>query len=57
MIVDLVGKVPIGISLPFIASVVTASLWKTWGVVRKTLPGSPSATEESRKERTGVRKG
>ena len=58
---DLVGKVPIWIPLPFIAPVVTvsiaASLWKTWGMVRKALPGSQSATEESREERTGVREG
>jgi TerC family integral membrane protein len=58
---DLVGKVPIWISLPFIATVITvsiaASLWKTRGMARETLPGSRSATEESHQERTGVRKG
>jgi tellurite resistance protein TerC len=43
MISDLVGKVPIWISLPFIATVVTvsivASLWKTRGQHRGTSPG------------------
>jgi hypothetical protein len=61
MILDLVGKVPIGIYLPFVAPVVTvsiaASLWKTRGMVHKKLPGSQSATEESREERTGVQRG
>jgi hypothetical protein len=61
MILDLVGKVPIGISLSFSAPVVTvsiaASLWKTRGMVRKMLPDSQSATEESREERMGVREG
>jgi len=44
LISDLVGKVPIWISLPFIATVVTvsilASLWKTRGQDRAALPGS-----------------
>ena len=61
MVSDLVGKVPIWVSLPFIAIVITisiaASLWKTQGMVRETLPGSQSATEESRQERTGVGEG
>jgi tellurite resistance protein TerC len=43
IISDLVGKVPIWISLPFIATVVTvsiaASLWKTRGQHRRTSPG------------------
>ncbi|HLL38857.1 MAG TPA: TerC family protein [Rubrobacteraceae bacterium] len=43
MISDLVGKVPIWISLPFIATVVAvsiaASLWKTRGQHRGTSPG------------------
>ncbi|HLL38750.1 MAG TPA: TerC family protein [Rubrobacteraceae bacterium] len=58
MISDLVGKVPIWVSLPFIGTVITvsiaASLWKTRGMVGETLPGSQSATEKSRQERTGV---
>jgi tellurite resistance protein TerC len=58
MVTDLVGKVPIWVSLPFIATVITVSiavsLWKTRGMVGETLPGSQSATEESRQERTGV---
>jgi tellurite resistance protein TerC len=61
MISDLVGKVPIWVSLPFIAVVVTvsiaASLWKTRGMVRETLPGSQSTTKESRQERAGVGEG
>jgi tellurite resistance protein TerC len=61
MISDLVGKVPIWISLPFIAAVITvsiaASLWKTRGMVGETLPGSQSATEQSHQERTGVGEG
>jgi tellurite resistance protein TerC len=44
LVSDLVGKVPIWVSLPFIATVVTvsilASLWKTRGRGRKDLPGS-----------------
>ncbi len=44
LISDLVGKVPIWVSLPFIATVVTtsivASLWKTRGQGRRPLPGS-----------------
>lgn len=44
LVSDLVGKVPIWISLPFIATVVTvsifASLWKTRGRKRGALPGS-----------------
>lgn len=61
MISDLVGKVPIWVSLPFIAVVVTvsiaASLWNTRGMVRETLPGSQSTTKESRQERAGVGEG
>jgi tellurite resistance protein TerC len=48
MVSDLVGKVPIWVSLPFIATVITvsiaASLWKTRGMVHETLPGSLNAT-------------
>ena len=44
LISDLVGKVPIWVSLPFIATVVTvsilASLWKTRGQGRGAVPGS-----------------
>ncbi len=44
LISDLVGKVPIWVSPPFIATVVTASilasLWKTRGQARGPLPGS-----------------
>lgn len=44
LISDLVGKVPIWISLPFIATVVSvsivASLWKTRGQQRESLPGA-----------------
>ena len=44
MISDLVGKVPIWVSLPFIATVVTvsilASLWKTRGEEREAVPGA-----------------
>jgi tellurite resistance protein TerC len=44
LVSDLVGKVPIWVSLPFIATVVSmsilASLWKTRGQERRTLPGS-----------------
>ena len=44
MISDVVGKVPIWVSLPFIATVVTASilasLWKTRGEKRGTVPGA-----------------
>ena len=44
LVSDLVGKVPIWVSLPFIATVVTvsilASLWKTRGRGRGVLPGS-----------------
>jgi tellurite resistance protein TerC len=61
IISELVGKVPIWVSLPFIALVITvsiaASLWKTRGMVRETLPGSQSATEQSHQERTGVGEG
>ena len=61
MISDMVGKVPIWVSLPFIAIVITvsiaASLWKTRGMVGETLPGSQSATEQSSQERTGVGEG
>jgi tellurite resistance protein TerC len=61
MVSDLVGKVPIWVSLPFIATVITvsiaASLWKTRGIVGETLPGSQSATEQSHQERTGVGEG
>jgi predicted tellurium resistance membrane protein TerC len=61
MVSDLVGKVPIWVSLPFIAIVITvsiaASLWKTRGMVRETLPGSQSTTKESCHERTGVGEG
>ncbi len=61
MVSDLVGKVPIWVSLPFIAIVImvsiAASLWKTRGMVRETLPGSQSATEQSRQEHTGVGEG
>ena len=43
MVSDLVGKVPIWVSLPFIATVVgvsiLASLWKTRGQEREALPG------------------
>ena len=43
IISDLVGKVPIWVSLPFIVTVVTvsivASLYKTRGMARETLPG------------------
>ena len=41
---DVVGKVPIWVSLPFIAAVlagsILASLWKTRGQGREALPGS-----------------
>ena len=41
---DVVGKVPIWVSLPFIAAVlagsILASLWKTRGQEREALPGS-----------------
>jgi tellurite resistance protein TerC len=44
LVSDLVGKVPIWVSLPFIAIVIgvsiLASLWKTRGPERRTLPGS-----------------
>jgi tellurite resistance protein TerC len=44
LVSDLVGKVPIWVSLPFIAIVISVSiltsLWKTRGRERKTLPGS-----------------
>jgi tellurite resistance protein TerC len=44
LVSDLVGKVPIWVSLPFIATVVSvsilASLWKTRGSGRGALPGS-----------------
>jgi tellurite resistance protein TerC len=54
MISDIVGKVPIWVSLPFIATVITvsilASLWKTRGQGREALPGSQGAAE-------GVREG
>ncbi len=44
IISDLVGKVPIWVSLPFIATVIAvsilASLWKTRGQQREALPGS-----------------
>ncbi len=44
LITDLVGKVPIWISLPFIATAVgasiAASLWKTRGQQRESLPGA-----------------
>jgi tellurite resistance protein TerC len=44
LISDLVGKVPIWVSLPFIATVVTvsilASLWKTRGEEREAVPGA-----------------
>jgi tellurite resistance protein TerC len=44
LVSDLVGKVPIWVSLPFIATVVTvsilASLWKTRERGRGVLPGS-----------------
>ena len=50
---DLVGKVPIWVSLPFIATVVTvsiaASLYKTRGQAREAPPG-----EETPEERRGV---
>jgi tellurite resistance protein TerC len=43
MVSDLVGKVPIWVSLPFIATVVgvsiLASLWKTRGQEREALSG------------------
>jgi tellurite resistance protein TerC len=44
LVSDLVGKVPIWVSLPFIAIVISVSiltsLWKTRGRERRTLPGS-----------------
>src|SRR3712207_5660083 len=44
LVSDLVGKVPIWVSLPFIATVIgvsiLASLWRTRGRKRGTLPGS-----------------
>ena len=54
MISDLVGKVSIWVSLPFIATVVTvsilASLWKTRGQGREALPGSQGVPEEARED-------
>jgi tellurite resistance protein TerC len=54
MISDIVGKVPIWVSLPFIATVVTvsilASLWKTRGQGREALPGSQGVPEEARED-------
>ena len=51
---DLFGKIPISVSLPFIATVVVvsiaASLWKTRGMAREELPGSGSAAGEDREE-------
>ncbi len=51
LVSDLVGKVPIWVSLPFIAVVVTASilasLWKTRGQERGAVPGSEKAPGEA----------
>ena len=51
VISDLVGKVPIWVSLPFIATVVAASilasLWKTRGKGRGVLPGAEDTEEGS----------
>ena len=52
LVSDLVGKVPIWVSLPFIAIVISVSiltsLWKTRGRERKTLPGSEGWERASR---------
>jgi len=61
MISDLVGKVPVWVSLPFIATVVTvsivASLWKTRAMVSEELPSSASTVGEVREEQTPIRGG
>ena len=54
---DLVGKVPIWISLPFIATVVTisiaASLYKTRGLAREPVPGANPTDGDDATDREG----
>ena len=58
MVSDLVSKVPIWASLPFIATVVTvsilASLWKARGQGRGALTGSEGVPDESNERHTPV---
>ena len=57
---DLVGKVPIWVSLPFIATVIAvsilASLWKTRGQEREALPGFEGTAPEGSQKHELVQK-
>jgi tellurite resistance protein TerC len=55
---DIFGKVPIWVSLPFIAAVISvsiaASLWKTRSMAREELPGvEPRSTDDAEQFRVG----